>query len=289
LVRGACATALAVFAATDHAIRNKLLAILRSDAKLAFRTGAALGLEEAARTDAETANTLLRLANSRSEDEKLRCTCAWALEATLRQDGTPVNAFDAWLNDATHPRLQSVAAQMLARAMANEKLPWDHHTVEKIEHVLMNLDEPVVDALDALKSLAIAREVRHGWRLESILRENLAPISDGIELAFVFGSTARKRQSEDSDIDLMIIGTVTLKELSTPLREAERQLGRRINPAIYSRESFTQRYQSGDPFLLDVYRREKLPVIVPPQTTTTRRGLNDELRAMVAERLAATT
>jgi len=73
----------------------------------------------------------------------------------------------------------------------------------------------------------------------------------------VFGSTARQRQTEDSDIDLLIIGGVRLKDLSTPLREAERILGRRITPALYPRVAFLEKYQGGDPFLIDVYRRRR--------------------------------
>ena len=64
----------------------------------------------------------------------------------------------------------------------------------------------------------------HGLRLEGVLRESLQPVADRIELAFLFGSTARNRQTEESDIDLFILGGVTLKQLSAPLGDAERTL-----------------------------------------------------------------
>jgi predicted nucleotidyltransferase len=149
----------------------------------------------------------------------------------------------------------------------------------------MNLDDPCSHALDSLESLATAREVRRGLRLEQVLRDSLKPVADRIELSFVFGSTARRRQTDDSDIDVMIVGNVKLKDLSSQLRDAEKTLGKRVNPAIYTRESFAQKYQSGDPFLVDVYRGDKLPVI---PTGASRQELDDELRAMVAERLAST-
>jgi predicted nucleotidyltransferase len=157
--------------------------------------------------------------------------------------------------------------------------------VEKIEQILMNLSHPCPHALGALEALAQAREVRRGLRLENVLREALRPLADRIEMAFVFGSTARKRQTEESDIDLLVIGNVTLKDLSTPLRIAEETLGRRIGPALYTRDSFRQKFQSGDPFLADVYRREKMAVMPPGAS---RKDLEDELRAVVAERLAST-
>jgi hypothetical protein len=56
---------------------------------------------------------------------------------------------------------------------------------------------------------------------------------------------------------------------------------------MYTRDSFRQKYQSGDPFLLDMYRREKIPVIGPAPDSS-RKALDNELRAMVAERLAST-
>jgi predicted nucleotidyltransferase len=112
-------------------------------------------------------------------------------------------------------------------------------------------------------------------------------VGDQIELAFIFGSTARNRQTQESDIDVFIIGEIKLKDLSSPLRNAENTLGRRINPVIYTRTSLREKYRAGDSFVLDVYRREKIPVS-QPGTTLSGKEVNDELRAMVAEQLAST-
>jgi len=70
------------------------------------------------------------------------------------------------------------------------------------------------------------------------------------------------------------------------LRHAENILGRRINPVIHTRESFRIKYAAGDPFLLDVYRREKIPVLLPSGRTSTE-DFEDELRTMATERMAA--
>ena len=120
-----------------------------------------------------------------------------------------------------------------------------------------------------------------------MLRDALKPLGDRIEVAFVFGSTARNRQTEESDIDLMLIGDVKLKDLSTPLRSSEKTLGRRISPVIYIRAVFVQKYRSGDPFLVDVCRREKISLL-GPRDSPSQGDLNDELRAMVAEWMAPT-
>jgi hypothetical protein len=86
----------------------------------------------------------------------------------------------------------------------------------------------------------------------------------------------------------MVIGQVTLKDLSTPIRAAEKTLGRRVSPVIYMRTAFEQKYKSGDPFLIDVYRREKIPLI-DAGGGSSQEGLDNELRAMVAERAPSTS
>jgi predicted nucleotidyltransferase len=284
-LRAACAAALKHVACSDRSVRGQLLEILNSTDAIDLRAGAARGLQKVAGEDQETTAALLDLADKDEVPDDLRSTCAWALEKQIGRVSEIADSFKGWIDAAKDTKLRVVAAQALAHAMADEELPWDYQVVEKIEHVLMKLDDPCSHALGSLEALATAREVRRGLRLESVLHDALKPLADRIELSFIFGSTARRRQTEDSDIDLMIIGNATLKDLASPLRNAEKTLGRRVNPALYTRDSFQQKYQSGDPFLVDVYRREKVPVI-PPDAS--RRELDDELRAMVAERLAST-
>jgi predicted nucleotidyltransferase len=175
----------------------------------------------------------------------------------------------------------------MAIAMAENIIPWDHHFVGRMEHTLMTLDKPCAHALASLEALATARERRRGLRLENILRDALRLLADRIDIAFVFGSTARNRQTADSDIDLMVIGDVKLKDLSTPIRAAEKTLGRGISPVIYTREAFRQKYHTGDPFLIDVCRREKISLLGSGDHSS-QEDLDHELRAMVAERLATT-
>ncbi|HUT90725.1 MAG TPA: HEAT repeat domain-containing protein [Thermoguttaceae bacterium] len=282
----ACASALTDAAANDAEIRNRLMEILSSGRPPMVRSGAARGLAKAT-AEPSVLEMLQRFACLDGESDKVRTACAWALESLIGKNPAVTSIFTSWLDAGPSPRLQRIAAQALGAAMADERLGWDRRVVEQVESILMNLEHPCPHALDTLEQLATAREIRRGLRLESVLRDALQPLRDRIELAFVFGSTARNRQTEDSDVDLLILGDVNLKALSGPLREAERTLGRRINPAIYARSSFREKYQAGDPFLLDVYRREKIPVIHPGGNSS-HGDLDDELRAMVAERVAST-
>jgi predicted nucleotidyltransferase len=191
-----------------------------------------------------------------------------------------------WLSNGSPAILQRIAAQALALAMAEDRLEWNREIVQDVEGVLMQLSVPCPEALHWLEILVSERETRRAYRLETILGQALEPLAAQIELAFVFGSIARNRQGTDSDIDLFVLGSVSLRELSGPLSEAEKCLGRQVNPVIYSRKSFRQKFQAGDPFLLDVYRREKIPIRGPGESPTVQE-VNHELRAMAAERLAA--
>ncbi len=287
-VRMACAIALRDVAGRDAAIRRRLMDILDSEQPACVRAGAAAGLAEAVDSHADVLELLQRCASIEEEPDNVRASCARALQRQIGKAPAISETFKSWLDATDPPRLQLVAAESLANAMADERMEWDHAILETIGSVLMGMKHPVPDALQALRELAAARETRHGLRLESVLRDSLLPLADQIDMAFVFGSTARNRQNEDSDIDLLVMGSVNLKDMSGPLREAERILGRRINPVIYTRDSFRQKFQAGDPFLLDVYRREKIPVI-EPERDSSRKDLDDELRAMVAERVATKT
>jgi len=286
-VRAACAAGLKEAASEDPTVRDRLVQFLEGGEPAGVCGGAARGLSKVAMTDESIADSLLRRVRDESEADETRVSCAWSLQPQIGKERKITNAFKGWLDAQKPPNLRRVAAQCLAVVMADESITWDHRVVEKAEHILMTLTDPCPHALESLTALATARVVRGGLRLETVLRDSLEPLVDRIEVAFVFGSTARKRQTEDSDIDLFIIGNANLKDVSTPLRGAENTLGRRINPVMYTRQSFEEKYHAGDPFLLDVYRREKIPII-PSSADSSGRSLDDELRAMVSERLAST-
>lgn len=286
-VRAACAAALKDIAAREDDVCDRLMQILQGTGSIELRAGAARGLRKAAVGNPQISGTLLRLASMQRVSKELRAACAWALVDQIGSNAEVADAIKSWLDAKGVSLLQHIAAQALAQAMSEEVIPWDHQLIERIELILLGLAAPCAHALASLEALANARESRRGLRLETVLRDALKPLIDRIEIAFVFGSTARNRQIEDSDIDLMVIGEVKLKDLSTLLRGAERTLGRRISPVIYTRATFEQRYQNGDPFLMDVYRREKIPLFVSGDCPS-QGDLDNELRAMVAERLAST-
>src|SRR5438094_5303258 len=71
-----------------------------------------------------------------------------------------------------------------------------------------------------------------------ILGSALRPLSKQIVAAFVYGSVARKQETAQSDVDLMVVGKVTLDEVLSRLSTVEKGIGRSINPTVYSVAEF---------------------------------------------------
>ena len=285
LVRGACASSLRDAAKKSKAVANNLLELLEIASPEAVREGAARGLGNIVTECSNARAVLIRLASSSDESEELRVACAWALTTSIGNADEVTSLFNKWLSSDSVPILQRIAAQALASAVAENRLEWNRDTVHEVERCLIELSPPCPEAFHSLRVLVSERQSHTSYRLETILQQALKPLSTQVDLAFIFGSVARNHQGVDSDVDLFVLGNVSLKELSRPLSEAENGLGRRINPVIYSRDSFGQKMHAGDPFLSDICRREKIPILGPGKTPTLQE-LNHELRTMAAERLA---
>jgi predicted nucleotidyltransferase len=96
--------------------------------------------------------------------------------------------------------------------------------------------------------------------LVDVLKKTLS-VNEKVRLAFVFGSVARGEVQAGSDIDLMIIGDVGLREISRQLSGATDLIGREINPHVYTEEDFSSRKKSGEHFLNRLIEEPKLFII----------------------------
>ena len=94
-----------------------------------------------------------------------------------------------------------------------------------------------------------------------VLRSALASLAGRIEQAYVYGSHARGEERPDSDIDLMVVGDVTLRELSSPLREAGRTLHRVVSPTLYTPASYALELGIADSFVGRVHNGSRLDLI----------------------------
>jgi predicted nucleotidyltransferase len=90
------------------------------------------------------------------------------------------------------------------------------------------------------------------------LQDELSHLSGRIRLAFVYGSVASSQEQTGSDIDLVIVGTIGLADLTSTLRTAEKRLGRPVNPTVYSTEEFRKKVRKHDHFLTSVLAGHKL-------------------------------
>lgn len=97
--------------------------------------------------------------------------------------------------------------------------------------------------------------------LIDVLADALKPLASKVELAFVYGSMASGDERSDSDVDVMIIGTVPPSELALSLRRARDLLGREINPTTYTPAEFSKKRTAKDHFLTGVLNKPKLFIL----------------------------
>jgi len=98
--------------------------------------------------------------------------------------------------------------------------------------------------------------------LVDVLRAALA--DPKVEWAFVFGSIPRGEESARSDVDLMVIGDLGLRALTSLLSGVADQIGREINPHVLRRAELMRRKSAGEPFLTRVLGEPKIFVVGDP-------------------------
>jgi predicted nucleotidyltransferase len=94
-----------------------------------------------------------------------------------------------------------------------------------------------------------------------VLRTALLPLSDRIQVAFVYGSIARAEPKAGSDIDLFVIGPVGFGEIVDALTDAQSRLAREINPTVYDVADFQSRLAKKEHFVSALVDQPKLFVI----------------------------
>ncbi|MBJ7310149.1 ArsR family transcriptional regulator [Rugamonas sp. CCM 8940] len=104
--------------------------------------------------------------------------------------------------------------------------------------------------------------VKKTFGLVSVLNSALAPLSKVLNVAFVYGATAKEHEGMDTNVELLLIGDNTsYGELLSRLPVAERILRRKINPNLYSVPDFKRRLREQQPFILQMLREEKIFVL----------------------------
>jgi predicted nucleotidyltransferase len=97
--------------------------------------------------------------------------------------------------------------------------------------------------------------------LADVLRDLLSPLADKISLAFVFGSVAQGKAKATSDIDLLVVGSVSFSAVVEVCHRGRERLGREVNPVVMSKSAFQAKQRESDRFVSRVLKEPKIFVI----------------------------
>jgi len=156
------------------------------------------------------------------------------------------------VDDAFYLRQIARAAEVGLGAVQRElKQLSDAGIIQRIVrgHQVYYQADPRCPVFEELKKLVI-KTVGVGAALQAAL----APLSDRIDIAFIYGSIARSDERQNSDVDILVVGKVTFSEIVASLREAQKTIGREINPTVYPPEEFRSKLAAGHHFLNTVLK-----------------------------------
>jgi uncharacterized protein len=85
-----------------------------------------------------------------------------------------------------------------------------------------------------------------------VLRDSFAPFRRQIKLAFIYGSVASGTETPESDVDVFIVGDTTLWDLAPCLQQAEKMLGREVNPVVFTEKELRKKLKTDNNFLNQV-------------------------------------
>ncbi|MGF6110858.1 transcriptional regulator [Pseudomonas frederiksbergensis] len=118
-------------------------------------------------------------------------------------------------------------------------------------HYQANPDCPIYAEL-----LGIARKT---FGIAEPLRQALQPFTEQITWAFVYGSIAKDSANASSDIDLMLIGEgLHYSEVMERLMPLEEQLGRVLNPTLYTPDDWAAKLAAENSFVVRVAQQDKI-------------------------------
>ncbi len=107
----------------------------------------------------------------------------------------------------------------------------------------------------------VAGILRKTSGIADVLKAALEPLTDRIEIAFVFGSVARGAETAGSDIDVMVIGAVDFGAVIDALHPVQAQVSRDINSKVFTVREWQAKVAADDPFIAEVLGQTKIFLI----------------------------
>ena len=123
------------------------------------------------------------------------------------------------------------------------------NTRGKQKYFSLNKEYPLFEELRSVISKTIG--------IEASLKKVMAT-DPGIKIAFIYGSFAQDKETNTSDIDLLVIGEPNENNLMDKIDVLEKNLGREINYTIYSEKNFSNKIKSKSSFILNIIKRPKI-------------------------------
>lgn len=122
------------------------------------------------------------------------------------------------------------------------------------KHYQANPDSPIYTELCGIARKTVG--------LAEPLRQALTPLAGQIKAAFVYGSVAKRQDTAVSDIDLMLLSdSLSYADTFAALEAASTQLGRTVNPTIFTMQDLAKRIAQGEAFITRVLAQPKLWLI----------------------------
>jgi predicted nucleotidyltransferase len=97
--------------------------------------------------------------------------------------------------------------------------------------------------------------------MASLLQNALSGLAGKIEVAFVFGSMASGQQKAGSDIDVCVLGEVSLLQVVKALSSVQETLRRETNPVVMTAKKFSEQAVKQDRFVTRVLSEPKVFVM----------------------------
>lgn len=99
--------------------------------------------------------------------------------------------------------------------------------------------------------------VRKTIGVERGLRDIAAKYKD-LRFAFIYGSYATGQENAESDIDIVLIGSASMKAVKSDMFEYQSAIGFEINSTLYSEEEFIDKIREKNHFIVSLCKAKKI-------------------------------
>lgn len=251
------------------------------------RVASAQALEKLVSDSTVARDAVLAIAQA-EPDNRVGMACVYALKSLCSDF---VERYQAWSRDGMLHSIE--ACLILAEELVSGGIVWDLECVVELEERLIAVGKghggsgkPCKHMFEAINQLCNARERLSGMTIESVLRDTLKPLGARVVYGFVYGSTARNAQNAESDIDLMLLGDITQRDLGGLIKKAESILGRELRPTTFTLDEFAEKFRQGNRFVSEVMEKPK-KFIETCGVMRTEEDLRNDLGAVAKEQLAS--